>query len=430
MFYNCESLISLPDISKWNTSNVINMSYIFYDCKSLKSLPDISKWNTNNVTNMSHMLFRCESLISLPDISKWNTNNVTNMNYMFCGCISLISLPDISKWNTNNVTDMSSMFEGCESLISLPNISIWNMNNVTNMTDMFDRCESLKSLPNIYNWIKINVKDYLKEKLKDIIQYTNDNEIQIMKIKDENHFNGDKDIEKYIKSLGKFDDNKFNICRNCKQGNNKFFCKNCNINICNNCYRICKANNHTLIELEGLLNEVNKNKENINLIISKNYMLTYEKESFDEKEKKNKNYEIIDEYKFKNIEGKLKEYTNDIILIKAIIEKNYNNYFHYIKIKECLIYLRKKYDYITINYNIKENNEYIKIFGEDFVKNNKNICQIIYEDEYYELSEYLELKNISNKILEIKLIGINNVINASRLFNGCESLISLPDISK
>jgi len=29
--------------------------YMFYGCKSLSSFPDISKWNTNNVINMSHM---------------------------------------------------------------------------------------------------------------------------------------------------------------------------------------------------------------------------------------------------------------------------------------------------------------------------------------------------------------------------------------
>ena len=55
MFDRCSSLISLPDISKWNTNNVIIMSCMFYDCSSLSSLPDISKWNTINVTNMSYM---------------------------------------------------------------------------------------------------------------------------------------------------------------------------------------------------------------------------------------------------------------------------------------------------------------------------------------------------------------------------------------
>ena len=57
MFYGCNSLISLPDISKWNTANVKNMSSIFYECNSLKSLPDISQWDTSNVKNMSSMFY-------------------------------------------------------------------------------------------------------------------------------------------------------------------------------------------------------------------------------------------------------------------------------------------------------------------------------------------------------------------------------------
>ena len=52
MFNNCSSLLSLPDISKWNTNNVTDMSFMFVNCSSLSSLPDISKWNTNNVTDV------------------------------------------------------------------------------------------------------------------------------------------------------------------------------------------------------------------------------------------------------------------------------------------------------------------------------------------------------------------------------------------
>ena len=46
-------LKSLPDISKWNISNIIDMNFIFGNCSSLLSLPDISKWNTSNVINMN-----------------------------------------------------------------------------------------------------------------------------------------------------------------------------------------------------------------------------------------------------------------------------------------------------------------------------------------------------------------------------------------
>ena len=94
IFYNCSSLISLPDISNWNTNNVIDMSYIFYNCSSLISLPDISKWNTNNVIDMSYIFYNCSSLESLPDISKWNTDKVKYMSYLFKNCYSLKFLPD------------------------------------------------------------------------------------------------------------------------------------------------------------------------------------------------------------------------------------------------------------------------------------------------------------------------------------------------
>ena len=44
---------------------------------------------------MSNMFEGCSLLSNLSDISKWNTSNVTNMSYMFHGCSSLLSLPDI-----------------------------------------------------------------------------------------------------------------------------------------------------------------------------------------------------------------------------------------------------------------------------------------------------------------------------------------------
>ena len=66
MFDNCSSLLSLPDISKWNTINVNDMSSIFYNCSLLISLPDISKWNSDNLTDMSAMFSYCSSLLSLP----------------------------------------------------------------------------------------------------------------------------------------------------------------------------------------------------------------------------------------------------------------------------------------------------------------------------------------------------------------------------
>ena len=62
------------------------MHYMFGYCSSLVSLPDISKWNTANVTNMGGMFYNCSSLKSFPDISKWKLNKKLYKDFMFDGC--------------------------------------------------------------------------------------------------------------------------------------------------------------------------------------------------------------------------------------------------------------------------------------------------------------------------------------------------------
>ena len=61
MYYNCSKLSSMPDISKWDTSNVNNMFSVFDNCSELSSLPDISKWNTSKVKDMIFILSSCKS---------------------------------------------------------------------------------------------------------------------------------------------------------------------------------------------------------------------------------------------------------------------------------------------------------------------------------------------------------------------------------
>ena len=48
---------------------------------------------------MSSMFSGCYKLSSLPDISNWDTNNVINTNYMFDECYSLSKqdIPNIFK---------------------------------------------------------------------------------------------------------------------------------------------------------------------------------------------------------------------------------------------------------------------------------------------------------------------------------------------
>ena len=122
MFDNCKSLIALPDICDFNTSNVIYMNGMFRGCKSLSDLSDISKWDTSNIIEMNGMFNGCKSLKNLPDISKWDTSNVTNIGWMFYNCKSLKYLPDISKWDISKVTNKEMMFVGCKINLNIPSI--------------------------------------------------------------------------------------------------------------------------------------------------------------------------------------------------------------------------------------------------------------------------------------------------------------------
>ena len=85
---------------------------------------------------------------------------------------------------------------------------------------------------------------------------------------------------------------------------------------------------------------------------------------------------------------------------------------------------------INIIYNIIRGKDNIRIFGYEFVKNNKNICKMIIDNKEYEISEEYNVKNYNENKIKIKLKGINNVTNMNEMFYECSSLSSLPDISK
>ena len=151
-------------------------------------------------------------------------------------------------------------------------------------------------------------------------------------------------------------------------------------------------------------------------------------------ERELKSYQLNDKNKIIDESIKKLEYTNDIKLIKSIIDSNYNNYYYYKIIEKCYKYMKREYDIndqILIEYKITSNKTRIWIFGYRFVENNKGKCFIIFEDKEFELTSYFKLKNnVNNNILKIILIGINNVTDMSKMFFDCSSLISLPDISK
>ena len=107
LFYNNETELCKGIVSSiFSTAKANNSNNVSSESNLLIKNSSISFISKIIVTNMREMFSGCKSLISLPDLSKWNTSNVNAMNLMFDGCNSLISLPDLSKWNTSNVDDI------------------------------------------------------------------------------------------------------------------------------------------------------------------------------------------------------------------------------------------------------------------------------------------------------------------------------------
>ena len=94
---------------------------------------------------------------------------------------------------------------------------------------------------------------------------------------------------------------------------------------------------------------------------------------------------------------------------------------------------KKEYFYLfKLKYQIKKEEKFLKIFGKSFVKRNKVNCLITYKNRYYELKEYFDNIDIDTDIhyktessISIKLRIINNIFNASKMFEECNSLLDI-----
>ncbi|MBE9908915.1 BspA family leucine-rich repeat surface protein [Enterococcus casseliflavus] len=152
LFSGLVNLMEIQGVEKFDTSSVINMSFMFNNLSSIVTL-DLDQWKTSSVINMSNMFSSMSNLKSL-SIGSWDTSNVTDMSAMFAS-IGEVEL-EISNWVTSNVTQMGSMFFGAR--IRTLDIEKWDVSSVTNMTTMFASMPSLTFL-DIQNWRTSNLRN-------------------------------------------------------------------------------------------------------------------------------------------------------------------------------------------------------------------------------------------------------------------------------
>jgi surface protein len=118
------------DISKWDVSNVENMTEMFMDCKKFNT--PIGDWDVSKVKDMSGMFFMAENFNQ--SLSNWNVSNVKSMSSMFKDACSF-SKP-IGDWDVSNVKDMNGMFYNDFSFGE--DLNNWKVSPDTDTTEMFD----------------------------------------------------------------------------------------------------------------------------------------------------------------------------------------------------------------------------------------------------------------------------------------------------
>lgn len=142
MFATCNYLKTIKGMSRWDTSNITNMSKMFSSCSELTEL-DVSNFNTSKVTDMSSMFANCSKVTEL-DVSNFDTSNVINMSYMFNGCDALTEL-DVSGFDTSKVTNMGNMFANNDGLKKL-DLSNFDTSKAAAMSYMFSGCVQLEEI--------------------------------------------------------------------------------------------------------------------------------------------------------------------------------------------------------------------------------------------------------------------------------------------
>ena len=234
------------------------------------------------------------------------------------------------------------------------------------------------------------------------------------------------------------------ICIN----HNKFFisyCEDCNKDMCILCES--EHNNHKIIsygkiipDIEKLKNKnkeldnvINKTKNNINEIINKLYKIINNLDLYHQVNKRI--YEdFINNIEYNNINHNLLYNINEFNknnenIIKELNEIDYN--IQTIDKFNNLLYTKNKVKANEISIIYKIDKKEMRLFGNNFVKNNKNNCSIIYNNKEYPLKSIFDKKMINNhdNKLKIKLVFKNTITNMSCMFRDCKNLESISDIS-
>lgn len=132
--------------ANWDTSHVLDMSYMFANNPALTAV-NVAGLDTSQVTNMAQMFSNDPLLATITGTGDWNTGQVTDMSSMFANDSmdrntwqtaynDALQTVDVANWDTSHVTDMRSMFTGDRALTQL-DLSHWQTGHVKYLAQLF-----------------------------------------------------------------------------------------------------------------------------------------------------------------------------------------------------------------------------------------------------------------------------------------------------
>ena len=187
LFYDCRELSAL-DVSNWDVGSVTIMEFTFGGCRKLEYLDvadwdvskvtsfdsflsssssntgnmglksiDVSKWNTSNAVNLSYMFYGCGQLESI-DLSNWDVSKNTTFNHFFTDCYKLKDV-NFDGWDTSSCEIFAAMFNNCDAL-EYVDVSSFDTQNAYAFHQMFEYCYNLKKIDGLQNWDTRNIESF------------------------------------------------------------------------------------------------------------------------------------------------------------------------------------------------------------------------------------------------------------------------------
>lgn len=160
---NCTTINGIESL---DVSNVTNFSHLFYGDENLIAVPNIQGWKVSNkCLDISYMLGSIcyeagvNSSSRWPnsfDLSGWDVSNVVDMSYTFENSFMMETL-NLTGWNTSKLANMEGMFKMKDNneksrLQRIIGIENFNVSNVESMYYSFYECRNLNADNNFSTW--------------------------------------------------------------------------------------------------------------------------------------------------------------------------------------------------------------------------------------------------------------------------------------